>query len=72
MEISSFCWRTMTVDVVFLKDLYSCDWFTDIATFTVKMKSGCSSSVVMDICVVFINTFGKSGDPPFLDEKEGQ
>lgn len=56
----------MTVDFIFLKDLlYSFDWFTGIATFTVKMKSGHSSSVAMDICIVFINTFGKSGDPPF-------
>ena len=60
----------MTVDFIFLKDLYSFDWFTGIATFTVKMKSGHSSSVVMDIRIVFINTFGKSGDRPFLDKKE--
>lgn len=66
-----FCWRTVTVDFIFLKDLYSFDWFTSITTFTVKMKSGHSSSVVTDSgCIVFINTFGKSGDSPFLDGKE--
>lgn len=60
----------MTVDFIFLKDLYSFDWVTGIATFIVKIKSGHSPSVVMDICIVFINTFRKSGDPSFLDKKE--
>lgn len=46
MNISNFCWRTMTVDFVFLKDL-----LVHITTFTVK--SGHSSLVDMYICVVF-------------------
>jgi len=70
MKISNYCWRTMTVDFIFLKDWCSLEWFTGIAAFTVKMKSGRRSSVVMDVCVVFINTFGKSGDAPFLDKRE--
>lgn len=70
IKISSFCWRTMTVDLIFLKELYSFDWVTGIPTFIVKIKSGHSPSVVMDICIVFINTFRKSGDPSFLDKNE--
>lgn len=46
------------------------DWFTGIATFTVKMKPSHGSSVVMGICIAFINTFRESGDPSILDKKE--